>query len=99
MLFAILTQDIPNSATLRQAHSIEHINRLTALKNLGRLIIAGPLAHAQSLDTSLAGVDGSLIIAEFKDQKEAQQWANDDPFFINGVYESVRVNPFKKILP
>lgn len=99
MLYAIVTKDVVNSAELRKTHSIEHMTRLTELKNLGKLVIAGPLAREQSIDTHIAGVDGSLIVAEFKSLNEAQQWIDEDPFSISGVYQSVRVNPFKKLLP
>ena len=99
MLYAIVTKDVVNSAELRKAHSIEHMRRLTELKNLGKLVIAGPLTREQSIDTHIAGVDGSLIVAEFESLNEAQRWLDEDPFSLAGVYESVRVNPFKKLLP
>jgi uncharacterized protein YciI len=46
-----------------------------------------------------AGFSGSLIVAEFSSLNEAQQWADADPYMAAGVYASVTVKPFKKVLP
>jgi len=40
-----------------------------------------------------------LIVAEFNTLDEAKEWANNDPFKINGVYQQVTVKPFRKTLP
>ena len=72
--------------------------RLKQLKDDGRLIIAGPLSKADGMDTSIQGVSGSLIIAEFSSLEDATTWIHNDPFYINDVYESVEVFPFKQVL-
>ena len=36
---------------------------------------------------------------EFDSLKSAQNWADSDPYISAGVYESVVVKPFKKVLP
>jgi uncharacterized protein YciI len=45
------------------------------------------------------GFSGSLIIAEFDSLNEAQEWADNDPYNIAGVFESIEVKPFKRVLP
>jgi hypothetical protein len=38
-------------------------------------------------------------VAEFDDLESAQAWADSDPFVAAGVYSSVVVKTFKKVLP
>jgi hypothetical protein len=77
----------------------DHLARLEALKQQGRLFAAGPLPGIDSEDPGPAGFSGSLVIAEFESLKDAQTWANADPYFEAGVYKEVIVKPFKKVLP
>ena len=99
MLYAIISEDVPNSAPLRQTARPAHIERLVALKNDGRLVLAGPCPAIDAEDPGAAGFSGSLIVAEFASLASAQQWADTDPYIAAGVYASVKVKPFKKVLP
>ncbi|OGV75974.1 MAG: hypothetical protein A3I83_04600 [Methylotenera sp. RIFCSPLOWO2_02_FULL_45_14] len=99
MWYAIVAEDIPNSLDKRLSARPEHLARLHALQNAGRLLLAGPFPAIDSTDPGLAGYSGSLIVAEFSNLEEAKQWANNDPFIINGVYNQVSVKPFRKTLP
>lgn len=99
MWYAIVAEDIPNSLDKRLSARPEHLARLHALQNAGRLLLAGPFPAIDSTDPGLAGYSGSLIVAEFSNLEEAKQWANNDPFVINGVYSQVSVKPFRKTLP
>lgn len=99
MLYAIISQDVQNSLEKRQSVRPEHIARLHILKEQGRLILAGPHPAIDNIEPGPAGFTGSLIIAEFESLEVAQSWANDDPFVAAGVYDSVVVKPFKKVLP
>ena len=76
-----------------------HLERLQALKNEGRLILAGPHPAVDSDDPGEAGFSGSLVIAEFDSLDTAQTWADDDPYVAAGVYANVIVKPFKQVLP
>lgn len=99
MLFAIISQDIPNSLPLRKKARADHIARLTSLRDEGRLILAGPHPAIESDDPGEAGFTGSLVVAEFASLQAAQSWADTDPYIEAGVYERVTVKPFKKVLP
>ena len=46
-----------------------------------------------------AGFSGSLIVADFDDLQQAREWADSDPYVSAGVYSSVVVKPFIKVLP
>jgi uncharacterized protein YciI len=99
MLYAIISQDVEDSLDKRLSVRPEHIERLTTLQNEGRLIIAGPHPAIDSVDPGPAGFTGSLIVAEFTSQVDAQDWADADPYVTAGVYEQVTVKPFKKVFP
>jgi len=99
MLYAIIAEDIANSLEKRLASRPAHVERLNALKDAGRLILAGPHPAIDSEDPGSAGFSGSLIVAEFASLEDAQAWADQDPYIAAGVYEKVTVKPFKKVLP
>ena len=99
MLYAVISEDVEDSLELRMSVRSEHVARLVALKDSGRLILAGPHPAIDSEDPGTNGFTGSLIVAEFDSLKEAQAWADTDPYIVAGVYKSVIVKPFKKVLP
>lgn len=99
MWFAILAKDHPDSLAKRMAARPEHLARLQAMQDAGRLLLAGPFPAIASNDPGPAGFSGSLIIAEFADQAEAEAWADADPFVAAGVYAETEVKPFRKTLP
>ncbi len=99
MYYAIMSQDIPNSLSLRMSARPAHLERLEALKSEGRLMLAGPHPALDTPDPGEAGFTGSLVIAEFDSLESAQAWADEDPYGAAGVYENVVVKPFKRVLP
>ena len=99
MLYAIISEDIDNSIELRMSVRPEHVERLVALKDSGRLVLAGPHPAIDSEDPGTNGFTGSLIVAEFDSLEDAQAWADTDPYIEAGVYKNVTVKPFKKVLP
>jgi len=99
MLYAIISQDVENSLQARLKARPDHLARLEALQNEGRLIIAGPHPAIDSNDPGDAGFTGSLVVAEFNSQQDAQEWADKDPYITAGVYLQVIVKPFKKVFP
>lgn len=99
MLYAIMGTDRQDSLEARLAARPEHLERIQALQNEGRLILAGPHPAIDSEDPGPAGFSGSLIVAEFATQEAAQNWADADPYARTGVFSKVEVKPFKKVLP
>lgn len=99
MLYMIYSEDVENSLPLRAKARPAHIERLQALKNQGRLIMAGPLPAIDANDPGEAGFTGSLIVAEFESLEAAKKWAEVDPYIEAGVYQNVTVKPYKKVLP
>ena len=99
MLYSIVGIDVKNSLEARLAARPEHVNRLIALKDQGRLVLAGPNPAIDSEDPGEAGFSGSIIIAEFESLEAAQAWADQDPYILARIYQSVDVKPFKQALP
>ena len=99
MLYAIIAQDNENTLDKRLAARPVHVERLQVLQAEGRLVLAGPHPVIDSEDPGPAGFSGSLIVAEFTSQQDAQDWANADPYVEAGIYSQVTIKPFKKVLP
>jgi uncharacterized protein YciI len=97
--YAIISEDVADSLEKRRSVRSAHIDRLKQLRDLGRLLLAGPHPAIDSDEPGPAGFTGSLIVAEFADLAAAQAWADDDPYIGAGVYQRVVVKPFKKVLP
>lgn len=99
MLYAIISEDTPDSLSARLATRPAHLARLEQLKSEGRLVLAGPHPRIDNPDPGEAGFTGSLVVAEFTDLDSAQTWADADPYLEAGVYARVTVKPFKQVLP
>lgn len=83
----------------RMAAREQHLQRLVALRDAGRLLLAGPCPAIDAEDPGPAGFSGSLVVAEFGSLEEARAWAEADPYVEAGVYERVEVRPFRRVLP
>lgn len=89
--FAIHCIDKPSSTALRAATRDAHLAYLGRF--VDRVLVAGPLL----------GIDGaamgSLLIFDFADRKAAIQFAADDPYALAGLFASVAVTAWRKVLP
>lgn len=99
MYYLIYSEDVENSLPLRKQARPAHIERLVALKEEGRLLVAGPCPAIDAEDPGEAGFTGSMVVAEFADLASAQTWADADPYIKAGVYQRTVVKPYKKVLP
>ena len=99
MFYAIISEDVENSAPLRAKARPRHLARLEDLRDAGRLILAGPCPAVDSPDPGPAGFTGSVVVAEFPSLEDAEAWAALDPYVEAGAYANVTVKPFKRVLP
>jgi uncharacterized protein YciI len=99
MFYAIIAEDVEGSLSERLRTRPAHVARLRELVDAGRLLLAGPHPAIDSEDPGPAGFTGSLVVAEFPSQEDAESWAMSDPYLAAGVYAKVVVKPFKKVLP
>ena len=99
MWYAIQGHDGEDVLALRLAARERHLARLVALRDQGRLLLAGPCPRIDAEDPGPAGYSGSIVIAEFESLDEARAWAEADPYVEAGVYQRVDVRPFRPVLP
>lgn len=99
MWYAIEGYDAPGTLDRRLHARPTHLARLQALKDAGRLLLAGPCPAIDAEDPGPAGFSGSLVVAEFETLAAARAWAEADPYVEAGVYARVEVRPFRPVLP
>lgn len=99
MWYAIEGYDAAEALPMRMAARPAHVARLIALRDQGRLLLAGPCPAIDAEDPGPAGYSGSIVIAEFDSLQAAQEWAKADPYMEAGAYARVEVRPFRKTLP
>ena len=90
MHFVITCIDKPGQPELRQTNRPDHLEYLT--QHNDRIVAAG-----LTLDGDAP--NGSVLIMEFDDLDGAQAFADGDPYYKAGVFESVSVKPWKKVFP
>jgi uncharacterized protein YciI len=89
MLFVIIGHDGPQGASLRPSVRPAHLENLRPLVERGKVIIGGPFTDGS----------GSLILAEFESEAAAKEFAANDPYTKQGVFERVEVKPFRQVVP
>ena len=89
MKFVIIGWDGPEAQKKRPIHRPAHLERLNKLNEQGKLICAGPFADKA----------GSLIIIEAASLGEAERFAQEDPYLLEGIFERTEVHPFKQVIP
>jgi uncharacterized protein YciI len=99
VFYAIIGTEAPGALERRRAARPAHVARLNELAAAGRLLLAGPCPAIDAPDPGPAGFLGSLIVAEFASLAGARDWAAADPYVTEGVFASMEVRPFIKVLP
>jgi uncharacterized protein YciI len=99
MWYMIYAEDVENSLEMRMQARPAHLQRISQLVDQGRILVAGPTPAVDSEDPAEAGFTGSLIIAQFESLQAAKAWADADPYVSAGVFKSLVVKPYKKVLP
>ncbi|MCR8549615.1 YciI family protein [Salipiger sp. P9] len=89
MLVALIAKDKPGALQIRKDTREEH---LAYLKATGVVSQAGPL-----LDDA-GEMCGSLVILDVADMAAAQDWADNDPYAKAGLFDSVELVAWKKVI-
>ena len=92
MLFAFFCADKPGHGQVRLENRAAHLAFLERHK--ANLVAAGPL----QTDDGDAMV-GSLLIMDFEGRAAADAFAAGDPYAAAGLFESVAIRRWKKVLP
>jgi uncharacterized protein len=89
MLFVIIGHDGPNGAALRAAVRPRHLAYVGPLAESGKMLIGGPFTDGT----------GSLMIVDMESEAAVGEFARNDPYAREGVFERVEIKPFRKVLP
>ncbi|WP_170345915.1 YciI family protein [Ruegeria atlantica] len=88
MLIALIARDKPGALQTRLDNRSAH---LAYIEETGVVSQAGPLLDGDSMI-------GSLIILDVEDLAAAQSWADSDPYAKAGLFQSVELIPWKKVV-
>ena len=89
MRVALVTHDKPNHLHIRKENREAH---LAYIKKTGVVEMAGPF-----LDTD-EEMCGSLIVLDVIDMAAAKAWAENDPYNKAGLFETITLKIWKKVL-
>lgn len=92
MLFAISCTDKPGCQSVRQDNRPAHVEYLKSQGDA--LVMAGPTTTEDG-----TAMTGSLIILDSADYKAAEMFAKNDPYAKAGLFDTVSIRPWKKVLP
>ncbi len=89
MLIALVARDRPGALQTRLRTRDAH---LEYIRETGVVAQAGPLLGPDG------EMIGSLVILDVQDIAAAEAWAENDPYAKAGLFESVELIPWKKVI-
>ena len=89
MRFALITRDKPGALQIRLDTRTAHLDYVAST---GVVELAGPF-----LDEG-GQMCGSLIILDVADMAAAQSWADNDPYAQAGLFATVTLSAWKKVI-
>ncbi len=92
MLFVIVCTDKPDHKQVRIDTRPAHLDYLGGYKD--RAVAIGP-----TLSDDGEHMTGSVLIIDFADRKAAEDFAANDPYNKAGLFESVVIRRWKKVIP
>jgi uncharacterized protein len=92
MLYIVQFEDKPDVAEIRQSLFASHLEFLD--RNKERVLVPGSIREIAS-DRPLGG----LWIVEAESEQAVKEIFKDDPFWVNGLRASVRINRWQKAFP
>lgn len=88
MLYAVICKDKPGALQTRLDTRAAH---LAYIETTGIVAMAGPFLEGGQMC-------GSLVILDCDSLEVAQAWAAGDPYVAAGLFESVAVTEWKKVI-
>ena len=89
MLVALIAIDKPGAGEIRMNNRPAHVDYLKAS---GCVHLAGPFLDQNGQMT------GSLIVLDVETMSEAERWAENDPYAKAGLFQSVDLREWKKVI-
>jgi hypothetical protein len=88
MLAALICLDRPDALEVRLANRQAHLDHIAAT---GCVALAGPFLEDGRMT-------GSLIVLDVPDLAAARAWAEADPYARAGLFQSVTIREWKKVV-
>jgi len=92
MLFAIICHDKKDHGHVRAENRPAHLEHLKA--HADNAYVVGPM-----LSDDGESMVGSLLIMDMADREAVEEFAANDPYAKAGLFESVTIAPWKKVIP
>lgn len=89
MRVALICIDKPGSLEIRKANREAHLGHISAS---GVVEMAGPFL------SETGEMCGSLVVLEVADLQAARDWAAADPYARAGLFQSVDIREWKKVI-
>lgn len=89
MLVALIALDKPDAQALRLENRPAHV---AYLKSTDAVHLAGPFLN------STGDMTGSLIVLDVPTMADAEAWAKADPYAKAGLFASVTLREWKKVI-
>lgn len=89
MLIALIARDKPGALQTRLDNRAAH---LSYIQNTGAVAQAGPLLDQDG------NMVGSLVILDVENMAAGQAWADNDPYAKAGLFETVDLITWKKVI-
>jgi len=89
MFIALIAKDKPGHLDTRKANRDDH---LAYIKSTGVVAQAGPLLDGDGQ------MYGSLVVLDVADMAAAQNWADHDPYAKAGLFASVELIQWNKVI-
>lgn len=92
MQFVIHAYDYTDDQALERRMSVraKHLEGAKVLKSNGHFITGGALLSPEGK------MMGSMMLVEFEDEDQMNQWLQNDPYVTGKVWEKIDVKPFRK---
>lgn len=85
--FLVVLRDVPNSGDLRAKFGAAHREYAGTIEDM--IVMAGP-TFAENGD-----VDGSAFVVNMATRADIDEFLRNDPFVLNGIYDSYDIHTFK----
>lgn len=89
MLFAFFCTDKTDAGSIRQDNRPAHLEYLKA----SPVVVAGPTVSDDG-----ETMTGSLVVLDLEDRAAAEAWAANDPYAKAGLFSSVEIRAWKKVI-
>ncbi len=89
MLYALICTDRPGGLALREEVRAAHLAYIEA---------TGSVAHAGPFLDAAGAMSGSLVVVEAATREAAEAWAAADPYARAGLFETVEIRAWRKVI-